>query len=79
MRDEANPSQRYNPDQIILHTGSNDLPTPKTAEEMSDEIIKLSLELKTDENDIIVGDIIGRNDEHNEKVNGILNIKCNTL
>ena len=79
MRDHAEPSQRYNPDEIMLHTGSNDLPTPKTAEEISDVIIKLALELKTEENDIIVSDIIGRNDEHNEKgmrVNGLLKIKC---
>ena len=67
MRDHAKPSQHYNPDEIILHMGSNDLLTPKTAEVISDEIIKLAPELKTDENDIIVSDIIGRNDEHNEK------------
>ena len=62
-----------------MHTGRNGLSTPKTAEEISDEIIKLPLELKTDENDIIVPGITGRNDEHNEKgmrVSGLLKIKC---
>ena len=78
MKDHAKPSQRYNPDVFILHTGTNDLRTIKSAEEISDEIIKLALELKTDENEVIVSSIIGRHDEHNQKgmkVNDLLKIK----
>ena len=80
MIDHAKPSQRYNPDQIILHTGTNDLRTQKTAEEILNEIITLALEIKKDDNEIIVSGIIARNDEHNEKgkeVNSALKTKCN--
>ena len=79
MRDYAKPSQRYNPDLFILHMGSNDLHSIKTPEEISDEIINVALEIKTDENEIVVSEIICRNDEHNQKglkVNDFLKIKC---
>ena len=74
MQDHAKPSQQYNPDQFILHMGSNDLHTPKTAEEITDKLIKLALEIKTYGNGIIVSSIIARNDEYNDKgmgVNGV--------
>ena len=79
IRGHAKPSQRYEPDLTILHMGTNDLRTSKIEEEISDEIIKLTLEMKTDGNEIIVRGIIRRNDEYNEKgmkVNDLLQVKC---
>ena len=81
MQDYVRPSQRYDPDLFILHTGSNDLNSVKTPEEISEEIIKLALNLKTDKNEIVVSGIIGRKDQHNGKgvmVNKLLKTKCAT-
>ena len=52
----------------------------KTPTKISDEIVHLALDLKTDENDVVISDIIARNDKLNEKgkkVNHLLKIKCN--
>ena len=79
LRDYAKPSQRYDPDLFILHGGSNELRSVKTPEEISDEVVKLALELKTDKNEVMVSGLVGRSDEHNEKgmkVNDFLKIKC---
>ena len=50
MKDYVKPSIKHNPDFVILHTGTNDLKSTKSAMEISDEIIKLALDIKTDEN-----------------------------
>ena len=79
MADHARPSQRYSPDCFILHTGSNDLRSTKTPEQILDDIIKLATELKTDQNEVIVSAIVARKDEQNTKglkVNDYLKIKC---
>ena len=79
MSDHARPSQRYSPDCFILHTGSNDLRSTKTPEQISDDIIKLATDLKTDQNEVIVSAIVARKDEQNTKglkVNDYLKIKC---
>ena len=81
MKDYVRPSQRYNPELFLLHTGCNDLISAKTPDEISDEIVRLALDLKNDENDVIISGIIARNDELNEKgkkVNDLLKIKCNS-
>lgn len=78
MKDHSKPSQRYQPDLFILHTGSNDLRSTKSPEEISDEIINLAMELKTDENEVVVSGIICRDDDLNGKglkVNDFLKIK----
>ena len=78
MKDYARPSQRYNPDVFILHTGSNDLRSTKSPNEISDEIVKLALDIKTDKNEVIISSIVCRGDELNEKalkVNDFLKIK----
>ena len=62
MRDHAKPSQRYNPDEIILHTGNNDLPTPKTAEVISDNIITPS-EINPEDPSLILNNLIIKNIE----------------
>ena len=79
MDDYAKPTQKHKPDVIILHTGTNDLKLTKSPEEISNDIIKLALDMKTDVNEIIVSGIVTRDDEHNEKgrkVNDFLIIEC---
>ena len=79
MTDYSKPTQKYNPDLIFLHSCTNDLKLPKDPEEISNEIIKLALNMKTDTNDVTVSGITIRDDEFNEKgqkVKGILKIEC---
>ena len=80
--DYSVPSRRHSPDLFILEGGTNDLPTIKSPEEITNEIIELATDLKTTENDVIVSSIITRNDKHNAKgtkVNELLKIKCSEL
>ena len=79
IKDYVKPSIKHNPDFVILHTGTNDLKSTKSAMEISDEIIKLALDIKTDENEIVVSGILARNDDMNTKVkevNDFLKTKC---
>ena len=69
LKDYVKPTMKYNPDFVILHTGTNDLKSNKSSEEISDDIIKLALDIKTDQNDIVVGGILARNDDM-KKVRG---------
>ena len=70
MKDYVKPSIKHNPDFVISHTGTNDLKSTKSAMEISDEIIKLALDIKTDENEVVVSGILARNDDMNTKVRG---------
>ena len=67
MMDYIKPSLKYNPDHIIIHTGTIDLKSDKDAMEISNEIIKLANNVKTDENIVTISGIISRNDELNDK------------
>ena len=79
MWHHAKPSQRFFPQMFILHSGSNDLKSLKSAEEIATEVIELGLELKTDDNEVVISGITYRNDKWNDKgheVNNILSYKC---
>ena len=79
MDDYSKPTQKHKLDVIILHAGTNDLKLTKSPEDISDDIIKLALDMKTDVNEVIVSGIIKRDDEHNEKgrkVNDFVIIEC---
>ena len=67
MSDYAKPTMKHEPDFVILHTGTNDLKSANSPEVISDEIIKLALNLKTDNNDIAISGILPRNDDLNTK------------
>ena len=47
------PSMKQNPFRVILHFGTNDLQTEKTAEEITKEIINFKT-LRTENNDVII-------------------------
>ena len=77
MIDYAKPTMKDEPDFVILHTSTNDVKSANSPEEISDEIIKFALNMKTDNNDIVSSGILPRNDDLNmkgQKVNGRLNV-----
>ena len=79
MKDYVRPSLRYNPDAILLHCGTNDLRSDKSACEIAGEIINLAKDMKSTENDVIISGIVVRNDSLNDKgleVNTIIKTKC---
>ena len=79
MSDYVNPSLKYKPDLMIIHTGTNDLRSDKTPSDITEEIINLIERIKTDENEIIVSGVVVRNDNLNDKglqVNASLKLKC---
>ena len=67
-------------DNIILHTGTNDLKTIDTPEEITMGILNLAMTCKTDTNSVFISGIVPRSDKLNEKaskVNSILRHECN--
>ena len=80
MRDYANPTLRdINPEHIILHVGTNDLTTEKTASQISRSIIELGTSLKNDTNTVSISAIVPRSDKLDNKateVNNRLVLMC---
>ena len=62
MVDYARPTVRKELDLIILHAGTNDLRSDKTANNIASDIMKLVLELKSDKNEIMISSIVFRDD-----------------
>ena len=74
MYDHAKPTIReVNPEHIILHVGTNDLNSEKTASQTSNSIIDLANSLKNETNNIHVSLIVPRNDNLNNKVKEVNN------
>ena len=69
MEDYIKPSLRMSLDHFILHTRANDLASSKTSQEISNSIINLACQLKTDLHNVSVSTIIVRGDDKklNEK------------
>ena len=57
-------------DLIILHAGTNDPRSDKTADNIASDIMKLALELKSEKNEIMISSIVFRDDspELNDKL-----------
>ena len=72
MHDHVKPTIRdFNPEHIILHVGTNDLNSEKTASQIANSIIELALSLKNETNNIHVSLIVPRQDEFNNKANEV--------
>ena len=72
MYDHAKPTIReLNPEDIILHVGTNDLNSEKSASQISKSILDLVNSLKNETNAIHVSLIVSRNDHLNNKVNEV--------
>ena len=75
MNDYAIPTKRRNPDLIIIHAGTNDL-RGNTAIKVASDLMKLALDLKTDNNDIMVSGLTSRADALNTKTKQVnINLK----
>ena len=68
MQDYVKPTLRENPDQIIVHVGTNDLASNKRPEQIAESIIGEATSLKSDTCDVLVSSITVRNDQHCKKV-----------
>ena len=67
------------PDHVILHTGTNDLRSEKTASQIARSITELAMSLKDNNNSVVVSGIVPRHDNLNNKatvVNNRLLLMC---
>ena len=72
MNDHVKSTPRdFNPEHIILHVGTKDLNTERTANQTAKSIIDLCQSLKTKANAITVSLIVLRYDKLNNKVNEV--------
>ena len=72
MHDHVKPTIRdFNPEHIIIHVGTNDLNSEKTASQIASSIIELATSLKNKTNKIYTSLIVPRYDELNNKVNEV--------
>ena len=64
------------PDHVILHTGTNDLRSEKTASQIARSITELAMSLKDNHNLVIVFDIVPRHDNLTNKTTEVNNCFC---
>ena len=68
MYDHVKPTiQDFNPKDIILHVGTNELKSSKTASQIPRSVIDLALSLKSETNTVTVSLIVPRKDSLNNK------------
>ena len=69
MKDYMKPCIRENnPDHLILHVETNDVPSNKKAKSIAESIVSLAKEVKASKIDVSISSIIPRNDNWNSKV-----------
>ena len=79
MKHYVSPDLEKKPDLVILHTGTNDLKSDSSPEEIANEITSLALSVKEKGHQIAVSGILPRGDRFSKKakdVNDCLEIKC---
>ena len=80
MNHHAIPNLEYNPNHVIVHVGTNEIRTKKTAEKIAIDIIKLCENLTNKDNTISVSGLVYRfenvNNEKIDKVNKKLKLLC---
>ena len=67
MDDYIKPTMKHDPAIILLHVGTNDLHSNKSAEDIAEGIIHLANKIKNQDNEVIISNIISRNDSLNQK------------
>ena len=73
------PTIKLFPNQIIIHCGTNNLPSNEEPKAIADNIINLEKKAKSDVHKVVASGIIPRRDRHNQKakqVNDILKQSC---
>ena len=69
MNDYVKPCMRENnPDHIIFHVGTNDIPTSKDPVAIAQSIVDLTKSVMTQDRSVTISGIIPRKDEWNNKV-----------
>ena len=79
MKSYLLPTKSRNPENIVLHCGTNNLKKENSANEFSNDIIEVALLRKSDNNNVLVSGIIPRSDKLNAKateVNRHLKNEC---
>ena len=81
MAHYVKPTMNYDNDLIILHFGTNDLRSEKSANDIANEIVKIGIKMKTETNDVMISSIVQRGDNEQldrkgSHVNGILTELC---
>ena len=80
MFDHLKPTLRdFNPGLFTIHVGTNNLPLNKTSNEIAEEIVNLTKSVKQPSSNIIISDIVTREDGYKTKadeVNKILGEIC---
>ena len=72
MYDHVKPAVRdFNLSHIVLHCGSNDLSSERTASQIAKSIIELALSFKSQDNKISISLIVPRNDNLNNKASEV--------
>ena len=61
------PSLRDKPSHLILHVGTNDLNTSKTAESIATSIVEQAITIKDDHHDVSLSNIVIRRDNLKKK------------
>ena len=74
MKSYVIPTVKQKPDNIILHTGANDLKTKDTPEEITIGILNLAMTCKTNTNSVFISGVFPRSDKLNEKASKINSI-----
>ena len=68
MQDYVKPTLRENPDQTIVHVGTNDLASNNRPKQIVDSIIGKATCFKSGTCDVFVSSITVRKDQHRKKV-----------
>ena len=81
MEHYVKPTMKYENDLLILHFGTNDLRSEKSADDIANGIINIGKSMKTENNEIMISSIIPRADNENldkkgSEVNNILINLC---
>ena len=79
MEDYVKPSLKYNPNVFLLHVGTNDLRSEKSPVDIGNDILTLAKKIKTPNNEVIISEIITRNDALDNKgkqVNKYVKLNC---
>ena len=70
MEDYLKSTLREMPTHIILHVGTNEVPTKKAPYQITENIVKLAIKLKRN-SDVSISDISVRNDQYQKKAAGL--------
>ena len=77
MKDYVQPIARENPDHVLIHVGTNDLPTRQQPDFIAEDI-QLALKLKTNSCEVSVSNIVARYDQYRKKAS-VVNYKLKDL